>query len=219
MEVRHGTRYGWDQGCRQSCCEKPHKNYLAKKRRMRIIRGEPAPYVPVAPVREHLLRLLDFKIGPKAVQDLTGISADMVDHYAWNYRSPSMERRHYEKIMNIPLRKMFFWEAGSADRLVDAHGTVRRIQALVWMGYPMSEISKRTGFKNDHWANWVVAKGPDGYVKADSAKRIKSFYDWAVIRDYPQGDSAQRSRKRAERRGYVPPGRWRNIDDPNEVSS
>ena len=105
-----------------------------------------------------------------------------------------------------------------APRMVDATGTIRRIRALVAVGWTFRAISARAG----HSKGWAVTITYSTTVQHTTADLIARLYDEMWCMKPPMGtaqerESAGRARKLAERKGWGSPLAWDDdtIDDPD----
>lgn len=98
--------------------------------------------------------------------------------------------------------------------MVDATGTRRRIQALVFMGHTSAAAAARLGITADDLTYALYQQ----HVPEELAVRMRRLYDelWNVT---PAGPAADRARAFARRRGWVSPLAWDDgtIDDPDTV--
>lgn len=99
---------------------------------------------------------------------------------------------------------------------IDGTGTRRRLQALVALGWSLRELDVELGRRNSYCS----------YLLADDARPVHRTVADQVIALYdhlsmvrPEGWLAERQRRLAARRGWVPPLAWDDIDDPDEVAN
>ncbi|OMC41895.1 hypothetical protein A5742_31435 [Mycolicibacterium fortuitum] len=90
-----------------------------------------------------------------------------------------------------------------------AIGTVRRIQALAAIGYRISDLNPMLGRGRNCVEQWIKRD----VVSSDSAADVADLYRRLSMVPGP----SELSRRRAAKRGWVPPLAWDDIDDPNEV--
>lgn len=102
-------------------------------------------------------------------------------------------------------------------QLVDSTGTIRRLQALVAMGYPGAELLRMIGAHEAYVTRMMTYP----MVTVTTRDRVRDLYDdlWdtpPVPRDQKHAYQIRRTRKRALSRGWVPPLAWDDdaIDDP-----
>lgn len=94
--------------------------------------------------------------------------------------------------------------------MMDGTGTVRRLQALMRMGWRGKDIAEIAFPESGNGSRWVSA------VMAQKTVQPKTY--WAVRRAYDQlshlpGPSRE-TKKRALMKGFAPPLAWDDIDDP-----
>ncbi|MBP5870903.1 hypothetical protein [Streptomyces scabiei] len=97
------------------------------------------------------------------------------------------------------------------QRDVDATGTVRRIRALMAIGWPLAHLAPRFGLYVT--ALERIANGQLQHVRATTADTIALDYRYLAGMPGP----SQRARNEAARRGWHGPAAWdeRTIDDPD----
>lgn len=98
------------------------------------------------------------------------------------------------------------------DRLyVDSTGSIRRIRALMALGWRYSDIDGAAGYTTGRptWAHNIVTQA---MVHVDTAAKVDHVYRELGMTLGP----SQRLRVIAAKRGWAPPLAWDNIDDPNE---
>ncbi|MFF0597871.1 hypothetical protein [Streptomyces antibioticus] len=101
--------------------------------------------------------------------------------------------------------------------VIDSTGTVRRIQALAAIGYPVSEIVRRLGL-SPWWAANIMKRGRQGSgVVRATAEAMTLLYAELQNIPAPESKGARIARTMARKKGWPPPTAWRSaqIDDPN----
>lgn len=98
--------------------------------------------------------------------------------------------------------------ASHRPRQIPSVGTVRRVQALVAIGWPTRELAERLGVH----AKIIQRLIGQEIVLRTTAKKITALYDELSMTPGP----SDISRRRAKARGWAPPLAWDDIDDPNE---
>lgn len=86
-------------------------------------------------------------------------------------------------------------------------GTVRRIQALMVMGWTHAEMCRRLGYKSEKATSVLLAQ-PGEWVTRATHDAVAALYREL---SHQRGPS-ERGRKMALRRGYAGPFRWDDID-------
>ncbi|GAB3863199.1 hypothetical protein GCM10028801_30260 [Nocardioides maradonensis] len=94
-----------------------------------------------------------------------------------------------------------------ANDWVPRIGTVRRIQALLVMGWTHQELSQRLGYKSDRATSMLLANH-GLWVFRDTHDRVAHLYRELSHRRGP----SHRGRLMALARGYVGPADWDDID-------
>lgn len=98
----------------------------------------------------------------------------------------------------------------AAGRRVDSTGTVRRLRALVAIGYPQAAVCRRLGLLPTNGSQLFTGKRP--YVLAATARRVENLFNELQLTIGPSADA----RYRAQQLGWLPPLAWDEdtIDDP-----
>lgn len=100
-------------------------------------------------------------------------------------------------------------EAFGERRLIDATGTVRRIQALMALGWPSRELAVRCGWTH---GEAILEISRRETVQRKTVATIARLYDELSMIPGPSAET----KKRAIRKGWAPPLAWDEgeIDDP-----
>ncbi|MGW4505753.1 hypothetical protein ACWENO_14045 [Streptomyces sp. NPDC004436] len=114
------------------------------------------------------------------------------------------------RILAVPLPA-----AASPGKVVNATGTLRRIQALSRMGHPLRVIAQHAGTNKD-----VLRKllhGKQAGVTQSLAARITQAYDLLSQQEPPFNKHTSRARNIATSRGWHLPSAWAEdaLDDPD----
>lgn len=99
---------------------------------------------------------------------------------------------------------------GGRPLMVDKLGSVRRLQALMALGWPRRELARIAGYRGDAFA--LILNSSRRMVTIDTARRIDELFDRLSM---THGPSA-RTRQIAAERGWPPPLAWNDIDNPAE---
>lgn len=89
-------------------------------------------------------------------------------------------------------------------------GAVRRLQALMALGWPRRELARQAGYKGDTFA--LILNGRRQRITLETHRRIDDLYENLCMTLGPSSSS----RIRAAKKGFLPPLAWENIDDPDE---
>ena len=167
-----------------------------------IPRGGFDPYVEVGPTRERVAALLAAGATCRSIAAATGLTPSGV----WGVQRPDqtrVQRRTADLIAAVSLRDCIAAHTG----LVPAAGTIRRIRALMALGWRHDDLAAHSGIQTH-----IVVSAPRRYVEARTHRAILATYDalWST-----PGPS-QRTRNRAAREGWPSPLAWddETIDDP-----
>lgn len=186
------------EGCRCYVCAAAVSEY-DRRRQMAITAG--TWRVDAGLVREHLALLAAAGMGYKRVAKVAGVSRSTVRRilYGNGGRPPPASTRHdiATKLLNTGVDL-----GGSA--LVDATGTVRRIQALAAIGWTLTSTADALGWTLTN----LSALRRQTKVIRRTADAVAELYE---RRSGTPGPS-RAARVLAGRRGWVPPLAWNDID-------
>lgn len=103
------------------------------------------------------------------------------------------------------------YRMGQRPRLVDPTGTRRRIQALVCLGYSHKQLSEMAG-RASEWTRQLMSGTA---VVSTTADIVADIYERLSMTPatHPYAD---RCRRQALDKGWLPPLAWDDIDDPTE---
>ena len=122
----------------------------------------------------------------------------------------AVEARHKNARKAAAYRARVYLNRGPL--MVDATGTIRRVHALMRMGWPTATIAGLCGWRT---GEAVTALGYRTKVTAVTAAHVAVAYDALSMRLGP----SDQVRQHAARQGWAPPLAWDNIDDPTERPS
>lgn len=158
-------------------------------------------YVDAAPVRAHLTVLRNLGWTWQQIGDAAGQSS-ATPH--------SIYVNRYRQVRAVTARQLLAVPPVPAlsHRGQDATGARRRLQALQWMGWPMSAIAARLGRPPGS----VSAQMYRGSMSARLVHDISTVYEQLAHLPGPSAVSATKAR----RSGYASPWAWDDttIDDP-----
>lgn len=184
--------------CRGMC----KKHYLAWLRANRPVDS--------VPVTEHVERLRSAGFGYRRICDLAGVGFTTVREIA----HPTPERR----FVSAPVaRKLLAVTIEDRPARMDPTGAGRRIEALIALGYTENRIAEGIGISQPNL--WKLFGGRASWIRPETFDRIDAVFRELSVLPMPEGWVAERARRRARRRGWVPPLAWDEnaIDDPNAV--
>lgn len=93
---------------------------------------------------------------------------------------------------------------------VSKRGAVRRIQALMVMGWPRRELARQAGYQGDALA--LILGGQRQRLELATHQRIVDLYERLSMTHGPSSSS----RIRATKKGWAPPLAWDDIDNDPE---
>lgn len=206
----HGTRaYRVANNCGCERCKAAHTAYENDRNRQ-ILYGRWEPYVDAEPARAHMKALMAAGMGRRTIAARAGISqtAAACLLYGKGSRPPTRRIRRATAEALLSVRAGIETLADSAA--VDATGTVRRLRALVTIGYPQAHLAAELGVHPGNFSTLILRAN---HVLASRARAVRALYDrlWNI-----PGPSS-RARADAARRGWFPPLAWNDdtIDDPS----
>lgn len=195
-----------------------HARWATRRREQKRL-GVWKPFVPAAPVREHLERIREAGMPVRATAVRLGLPYTAFEYLVWgDQNNPPGELVRTETAELV----LGYWPA-LADfpdgARIDPTGTRRRVHALETLGFSQKFIADRLGIANSNFARAMVVDR----VTARVARGVAAQYDllWNkrpedfVVKQWV----ADRTRRMAARQGWAPPLAWDDdtIDDPAAV--
>lgn len=219
----HGTRTMYTKHkCRGTACREASRVYEANRRRQRAY-GIEADRVDAQPVRDHVEYLRDNGVSYKALSEASGVGKSTIQNMLFGRKDRGHEP--YARVATSTAEKILAvkptMDNMSAGRPIDSTGTVRRLQALVTIGYSLTNLGERLGVSPGNMASMMQRE----QVTVDTARKVRALY--SELWDKPNQptewrklSAANRSRNYAAIHGWLPPMAWDDelIDDPNHVA-
>jgi lambda repressor-like predicted transcriptional regulator len=174
--------------------------------------------VDATPARRHVRRLQRQGMSGQAIAQAAGVSVHTVLDLL---RPHPTKRRARRRRINPSIEVQILAVRGPVSGRIDSTGTIRRVQALVARGWPVSHIARRAGLSCENSSE--ILQRPRVYVTTAAA--INDVYE-SLRRKRPEKHGVTRAhaavaRNRAARLGWVPPSYWDRqpgaIDDPEFV--
>ncbi|MFJ7297609.1 hypothetical protein [Streptomyces collinus] len=210
--IRHGQASCADYGCKREECLKARRD---KKKRNRFLRETGRPgYVDSARSMAHLQSFRHAGLQDIEIIKLVGIARTT---FYRAMRGEPITRDSEKKILAVPVPSPTGQITTTA--LCDPTGTHRRLQALIWLGWPIEELEARLGVH----AYWISRTFRRTYVRLVLAARVTALYsDLWSLRPESQGVDLERveeARQYARSQSWVGPLAWDDdaIDDPRAV--
>ena len=199
---QHGERRCYLRGCRKPECEAANYRYMSRLR-LDHVQGRPRRTTPDAAVK-HLNALLDLGWTQAQISRASGINHRVLGsllHGTYRSTNRSVEERVLALAITAP---------PADDRDTDSTGTIRRVRALIAIGYSGASIAAAVGIHRD--ALNVIARGDRAAVRVATAQSIARAYRKLSGTAGP----SERAKAMAARRGWHGPMAWGDdIDDPS----
>lgn len=179
-----------------------------KRKALAELRGIPVAPIPAAPLRQHVNRLLTLGWGSPAIIATARVDGSPTGLLLIANGHSVRAERKWAPVLNLPY-SLAVSEHVPDDCLVPSLGAVRRIRALMALGWRHEDVTPLIGGRSS------------SHLASHRHKTINA-HDWRLVDAAYQhlaavpGPSAK-SRKRAAAKGYVPPLAWDDIDDPDET--
>lgn len=206
-----------DYRCRLPECVERYREWDRARYRAKA-NGEPGKFIDAAPVRQHLHELYAADVTIHAIARTTGLTYLAIrsfTHHEYGNRRPRRRRCTPETAAKI----LAVTPANLAPGRINATGTVRRLQALVAMGWPMERVALQAGLSADNIVQLTRRK----QVLGGTARRIAEAYELMRHRKPAKHGVDKRNISRARRRAaanrWPDPTYWATrmdvIDDPH----
>jgi transcriptional regulator with XRE-family HTH domain len=218
---QHGTHacYKLDR-CRCGPCSAATSAYEANRVRQQAY-GRWTHWVDAEPARQHITRLTEQGMGIKRVTAAAGVSQGQMWKLLYGKKRPDGTRELTRRIHRDTEAKILAVTLTlAAGANVDATGTVRRLRALVALGWSQSKIAHRLGVLPSNLG--PVVNGQRAEVLVATRDAVRALYDEWSMQLPPTGNrrdqgAATRARSYAQARGWLPPLAWDDaaIDDPD----
>lgn len=166
-------------------------------------------FTSAEPVQQHALALRAAGVGLNRITELSGLPQRTVR--AVCSRKPKTVRKSTaDAILSVPLPRTPHAEQLAKGKFIDSAGTLRRLQALVLAGHPMSHLSAKLGRRPEFVSGVLSEQRPS--VTAKLARDVAALFSDLECKPGP----SLRARLLGERQGWAPAIAWDEdtIDDP-----
>jgi hypothetical protein len=203
------------RGCQCPDCAEAYRVRQRHRRRM-IAYGRWEGLVDAEPVRQYIRALIDGSLSRERIAELAGVSNGCLTRILYGHNKEEGPTR---KVQPDTARRILGVRPTLDDysdaAMVDVVGTRRRAQALVAIGWSLSEQARRVGREHKHYSPLLKRER----VPARLARAVRGLYDNLAMTPAPAGYSATRSRRMAAQQGWHAPLDWEgtDIDDPTSV--
>jgi len=210
-----------DRACAMTGCGRERRrrglcgtHYEAWRTRQYAYGSFVSDYVDPAPVRAHVHALQAAGLGERRIAELAGVHRTHITSVRRgrsrtkpDQPATKISTRVAAAILAVPIPDNPIFVA-SQGALIDATGTVRRLQALVAIGYTAASLGERIGMSVSNTAHTMRT----ARVTVRRARQVAQMYEQL---SHLPGEST-RARMRARRQGWVAPLAWDEgtIDDP-----
>ncbi|MFE9064860.1 hypothetical protein [Streptomyces violaceusniger] len=194
----HGERRCYLRGCRRPECCKANYQYMTRLR-LDTIRGHNRR-TPATQSRAHIQQLIALGWSQTQIGDTTRISRRTISEILDGRRTVSNATAL--AILSTPIGPP------PPPRDTDATGTMRRIRALVAIGWPLAHVAPRIGLYVTALGH--IARGNHDTVRATTAEAVAAEYRHLSRIPGP----STRARNYAAAQGWHGPLAWDDIDDP-----
>ncbi|MFF8829286.1 hypothetical protein [Streptomyces sp. NPDC015131] len=213
--LEHGDERRYRRGCRCTLCKQGANKANIRRRYLRETgRGI---WRSVDKAAHHILQLRAAGLEDRYIQKHAPVCPDVM--YRILRREGRIHVKTETRILALPIPAVT--PAITANRShVPAHGTIRRLRALVAAGWHQAELARRLG-KDKENLGQLIARDPRGNVTMLLEAEVKAVYaelhtlrpeDHGVI-----GWHAERARRHAAAKGWIGPDYWDDdeFDDPD----
>ena len=210
----HGTHLAYDKdGCRCVPCAQANARTTARERYLRAVGRQDR--VDATPAREHVRALLQtLTVGQ--IERRSGVNRTSIRCLLGEHPGVPMTKRVTYRTAARLLAVQPSRVGPEKGGLVDSTGTIRRVQALVTLGWDLTSIYTRIGATSS--TTWKLTSAtPPQWVTVDLRDRVRALYDELSMTPRPASWQAAAAQKRARARGWAPPLAWdeESIDDPS----
>jgi hypothetical protein len=183
----------------------PHRRGMCQKHYRAWLRANRP--VPIAAVHDHIEQLRSAGFGYRRISDLAGVGFTTARDIA--------HPRSTRKFVSAPVAaKLFAVTIEDRPARINPVGVGRRIEALIALGYTENRIADSLGITQSNL--WKLFGGRATWVRPETFAKVDAVFRELSVLPMPEGWVAERARRRARRRGWVPPLAWdeHEIDDP-----
>lgn len=183
-------------------------NLHQKRHRLRKLRGETA-YVDASPARLHLATLLGAGWSLRSIAGVSGVPATTLSRFNTGKQDKASPDTLRKLLAVHPAQVPARTNSANAEPFVPRQGTVRRLQALLYMGWGHKQMREHCGLNT---ANLVHQQGR--WVTRSTHDTVAAMYRDLSGRRGP----SSKATTYAIARGYAGPADWNDIDLDAEPS-
>lgn len=219
---QHGTYacYVLDR-CRCLPCATANNTYEVQRVRQQAY-GRWNGLADAEPARQHVRSLMAQGMGLKRIGAVSGVAHGVLWKLLYGKPKADGSCMPSRRITPRVEQRLLATRLDLADgAVIDSTGAVRRIQALVALGWSQSKIAARVGILRSNFTD--LAQGRTG-ISVAREKAVRELYaEWSMTlppqEEWRDKIAANRSRNYAAAHGWQPPLAWddETIDDPSAV--
>ena len=183
--------------CMKSSCKTCYTREWARKRYREKAYGTWSPFADIDKVCEHLAALRAAGVGINAISDASNVGRATVSRIA---------NGHQRKVTHAVAERLLAVTA-EAQQKVSPVGTMRRLQGLAVLGWSLEELAPRVGTSPEYVGE--LQRGERRYILARTRDAVAAVFDELCMTEGP----SDLVRVRAQRKRYVPPLAWDDIDN------
>jgi len=205
--------------CKRPECLDRYRAYQRERYHGRVA-GTWQPLVDAEPVRQHILALqaADFTI--VRISELAGLPFETVVGFVRAYGISGYRKARKRRCTSEVAAKILAITPETArPGVVDATGTIRRIQALVAVGWPMEYLGPRVDLSARTTRALLHQTRVYGRTADAVARLFGDLKDAKPEKHGVERRIANRARAHGKRRNWAPPSYWVDrmdvIDDPH----
>lgn len=177
--------------------------------------------VPVAPVREHVVGLMAGAVGIERIAEAAQVSRSAVLDVYFGPRGAAKAGRERDPLKRTMresnARRILAVTSDDIDAaVVPAVGTVRRLRALVAIGWTESQLAERLGMQVGNFSRLILGMRERVLIGTYVATCELFSQAWAVPLSGSRADAARRL---AKRHRWLGPLAWDDIDDPDDAAA
>lgn len=203
-------------------CSTANSEYEAARVRQQAY-GRWNGLVDAEPARQHVRELMAQGMGMKRIVAVSDVAQGQLWKLLYGKKRADGTRTPSKRITPRAEAKILAVRLDLADGArVDSTGAVRRIQALVALGWSQSKICVRLGIQRSNFTD--ISQGRRTEITVAYDKAVRALYaEWSMQLPPQAGHrdriAASRSRNYAKAAGWVPPLAWDDdqLDDPTAV--
>lgn len=206
-------------GCRCVPCRAKASTHNIQFKKLKAYGRYVSPYVPAEPVRAWVRHLMESGLGEGHIANLAGIHSTTISTLLWG-RNSSRQRRGVtgsKTILAVTADRIMAvqpsMEGLSPTALVSSTPTVRRLQALMAVGWSQRRVGDRLGVTKQNIARFLVNES----VTVRTHQLVAALYEELWNATPPASTPAERgstsrAKSHAARRRWLPPLAWDDID-------